>query len=308
MSPDPTETSAELPYDQLSFLGFGEAAQAVAAGWRQDGPALGLAAFDLKTSDPDAAASQAKWRDYVNLDVAGGETIGDALGTAPLVVSLVTADQAHDAACAAAGVMRAGAVFLDGNSCSPGTKQRSAAVLEQAGCRYLDCAIMSPIHPRRQRTPMLISGPHATALRPRLAALGLDIHVAGDGIGRASAIKMLRSVMVKGIEALVLEGLVAARKAGVEDAVITSLQATFPGLDWRAKAAYDLERTTTHGLRRSAEMHEVMQTLTELGSPNDLSRAIADWQARAGALGLTLKDTDFAARADAVLAALEDTT
>ena len=302
-----TDISAEQPFEKIGLLGFGEAGQAIASGWAQAGRAWDLRGFDLKTDSPDSSVSQAKWQDYTAFGVTGAGTIDAALKDTPLAISLVTADQAHTAARAAAQVLPKGAVFLDCNSCSPGTKQRSAEVLEQAGCTYIDCAIMSPIHPKKHEAPMLISGPRAADVLAPLMGLFPEMRLVGNSVGRASAIKMLRSVMMKGMEALVLEGFVAARKAGVEDDVIASLQATFPGLDWRQKAAYDLERTTTHGLRRSAEMREVVQTLTELGTPNDMSRAIADWQFKAGALGLSLQDKDFANGADALLAAMEET-
>ena len=118
--------------------------------------------------------------------------------------------------------------------------------------------------------------------------------------------QMLRSVMVKGIEALCLESLLAAQKAGVADQVIASLDASHPGWDWAAKAGYNLERMTTHGTRRAAEMREVAATVAALGLDNGMSRATAAWAEVVGALGLPSTDEDFCARADAVLAALEE--
>ena len=163
-------------------------------------------------------------------------------------------------------------------------------------------AIMAPVHPRRHATPVLLAGPAAEAAAARIAALGMRPSLAGARVGDASTIKMLRSVMVKGIEALTAECLLAARRAGVEGAVLASLQASDPGFDWTARSAYNLERMMVHGLRRAAEMREVAATLRELGLPDRLAAATADWQAELGGLGLAGGPDELADRADRIIA------
>jgi 3-hydroxyisobutyrate dehydrogenase-like beta-hydroxyacid dehydrogenase len=165
-------------------------------------------------------------------------------------------------------------------------------------------AIMAPVHPRRQETPVLLAGPAAEVAAARLAGLGMRPALAGPRVGDASTIKMLRSVMVKGIEALTAECLLAARRAGVEGEVLASLQASDPGFDWTVRSAYSLERMMAHGARRAAEMREVAATLRELGLPDRLDVATADWQAEVGGLGLAGGPDDLADRADRILARL----
>jgi 3-hydroxyisobutyrate dehydrogenase-like beta-hydroxyacid dehydrogenase len=131
--------------------------------------------------------------------------------------------------------------------------------------RYVDVAVMAPVHPALHKTPMLLAGPQAAALAPVLTALDMTVDVAGDAVGEAAAIKMVRSVMVKGLEALTLECFLAARRAGVEDQIVASLTASYPGLDWPRLVAYNLERMANHGIRRAHEMEEVAETLRELG-------------------------------------------
>jgi 3-hydroxyisobutyrate dehydrogenase-like beta-hydroxyacid dehydrogenase len=222
-----------------------------------------------------------------------------------MVFCLVTADQAVAAARAAAPYLTPGAWWLDGNSCSPGAKRQAAAVIEAAGGRYVDLAIMAPIHPRLHKTPMLVSGPHASAAVQALGALGMEPSIAGGRVGDASSIKMLRSVIVKGLEALTAESFLAARKAGVDQAVIASLQASDPGIDWLARGAYNLERMLVHGARRAAEMEEVAVTLRELGLPDRMALATMEWQAQLAALAVEPGLDDFGTRADAVLKALK---
>ncbi len=128
--------------------------------------------------------------------------------------------------------------------------------------------------------------------------------VVGARIGDASNIKMLRSVLIKGLEALTSECFLAARRAGVDDAVIASLQSSDPDIDWRTRASYNLERMLVHGARRAAEMEEVCTTLADLGLPDWMSRGTIEWQQRLSTLALEPGDDAFARRVDRVLDAL----
>jgi 3-hydroxyisobutyrate dehydrogenase-like beta-hydroxyacid dehydrogenase len=241
---------------RIALIGFGEAGRtfANAAQWRET-----ASVFDIKTlSNATAPAMQAA---YAAAGVTGCETLAQALDGAEVVLSLVTADQTPIAAQAAAKSLPNGALFCDLNSVSPGTKQRNAAAVEAAGGRYVDVAVMSPVQPAAMNVPLLVAGPRAEAGADMLRSIGFTkVSISGGRIGDASATKMVRSVMVKGIEALTAEMLLAAEQAGVTDAVLASL-----GGDWAQKADYNLDRMLAHGLRRAAEMEEVVVTLTELG-------------------------------------------
>lgn len=261
--------------ERLAFAGFGEAATAFLGGWGDDRPTH-VAAHDIKTADPDRAPDmRARYRAF-RVDEAA--TLAEAVAGREAVFSVVTADQALAVATDAAPHLSAGTFWLDCNSCAPDTKRAAARLIEQAGGRYVDVAVMSPVHPRRHRAPLLVSGPHAEAGAALLRALSMCPTVAGPEVGAASSIKMIRSVMIKGLEALTAECFLAARRAGVEEAVLASLEASDPGIDWRARGAYNLERMMVHGARRAAEMREVALTVAALGLPNGMSRAVVDWQ------------------------------
>ncbi|MDQ0456803.1 NAD(P)-dependent oxidoreductase [Rhizobium paknamense] len=283
---------------KIAFIGFGEAARAFASGWAL-GPEWTLAAFDIKLAMPQAAdavreAAQA-------LKVVPVDSTEQALQGAEAVFSLVTADCAADAARQSAAVMAKGALYFDCNSCSPVTKAGNASVIEAAGGRYVDVAVMAPVHPLRHRTPLLVAGPHAEAALAFFSALGMQARPAGRKVGEASAIKMMRSVIIKGMEALTAECLLAARRAGVEDAVVASLQASDPGVDWRKRFSYNLERMMVHGARRAAEMREVAKTLSDYGISNRLAVAVAEWQDDIAALNLKGGDDDLTERLDRIL-------
>lgn len=286
---------------KIAFVGFGEAAQAFVSGWDLADPSR-IAAYDIKTDDP--AARQAMRERYRMHGVRGCDALADALAGAAIVFSVVTADRALEAAAAAAPLLGAGAFWLDCNSCAPGTKQRAAEAIDARGARYVDVAVMAPVHPKRHLVPLLVSGPHAREAADALRALGMKPVIAGPAVGEASSIKMIRSVMVKGIEALTAECFLAARRAGVEAQVIASLDASDPAMQWRRRGAYNLERMMVHGARRAAEMREVAATVEALGLAGRMSAAAAQWQADIAALHAEPGDDDFSSRAERILSRL----
>ena len=292
---------------RVAFIGFGEAASAFAAGWRGS-VSVDCTAYDVKTDSPNAVVRAAKQADYAADTVTGGATLDEALDGRPLVFSLVTPDQALIVAQAAVARLMPSALYLDGNSCSPGTKRRAASVIDDAGGRYVDVAIMAPVSAAGHKTPLLISGAHASSALAELDALDMVADVAEGPVGTASSVKMVRSIMIKGLEALMAECVLAGRSAGVDQAVFASLAKTFPGIDWPKTASYMLERVATHGVRRAAEMSEVEAALRELGLDGPMTRAAAEWQAAIGSLAIDLAEDSYQSRADAILAGLKPDT
>ena len=176
--------------------------------------------------------------------------------------------------------MRPEAFYFDLNSCAPDRKRAAAELITAARARHVDVAVMAPVHPKLNLVPLLVSGPSAADAVTRLRALPMVATPIAGPVGAASAIKMIRSVMVKGLEALTAECLLAARASGVEAEVLASLAESHGGVDWAAAAAYNLERMATHGTRRAAEMREAAETLTNLGLPADITNATVLWQDR----------------------------
>jgi 3-hydroxyisobutyrate dehydrogenase len=202
----------------------------------------------------------------------------EAVRSAELVISAVTASQTIAAAEFCASALPAGSFFLDFNSASPGTKLAAAQIVARGAGRYVEGAIMTAVPPHRIRVPLLIGGPNAAALAPRLADLGFSAKLASARLGVASATKMCRSVIIKGLEAMVVESLTAARHYGVEEAVLVSLGETFPGLDWERQATYFFQRVIEHGRRRGEELIEAAVTVEEAGVPPGSAAGTAERQ------------------------------
>jgi 3-hydroxyisobutyrate dehydrogenase-like beta-hydroxyacid dehydrogenase len=288
----------------ISTIGFGEAAQAFVKGWRAAHVASDVQAFDIKTQGSEDVA-QSKARDYRKCHVTGLANLGELVKPARILFSLVTADQAMAIAQETATHITPGTFYFDGNSCAPDTKRQNADVIEAAGGHYIDMAIMAPVHPKLHKTPILMSGAKAEQALEILTGLGMEVQIEPGPVGRASAIKMIRSIMVKGMEALMAEAMLAGRRAGVEDVVLASLEKSWPGFDWRARTTYNLERMMVHGDRRAAEMREVVKTVDDLGLPSDMAQATVKWQQAIGERALAAGPDDLAARLDMVLNGLE---
>ncbi|CUX06888.1 putative oxidoreductase [Agrobacterium fabacearum S56] len=287
---------------KISTLGFGEAAYAFVSGWRETPPfedVERISTFDIKIEDPASKTVLMEACDKLRVECATDRN--HAFANSDVIFSVVTADQAQEAAISVADDLEENALFFDCNSCSPATKVAVSKVLGKRGVRYVDVAVMAPVYPAKHMTPLLISGCHAQAAIPILEHLGMQANIAGEEVGQASTIKMLRSVMVKGLEALTAECLLAARKAGVEERVLASLQQSQPGIEWQTRSSYNLERMMVHGKRRAAEMREVAATLSELGLPNRMAMSAMEWHDEIGALLENPGPDDLGQRADILL-------
>lgn len=264
----------------IGLIGFGEAGRtfAKAGDW-----SAAAHVFDIKTdSERDGPDMRAH---YADAGVTGCDSLAEAVGQSSMILSLVTADQALTVAEAVAGCIARGTLYCDMNSVAPQTKQAAAALIEAAGGNYVDVALMAPVNPARLAIPLLLSGGEAEAAAIRLDQLGFtNRRAVGASVGRASAIKMIRSVMVKGIEALTAECVVAAHAAGVLDEVLASLDASEKAMSWQTRADYNLDRMMIHGLRRAAEMEEVVKTLDGLGTGSVMTRGTVERQRAIGLL------------------------
>jgi 3-hydroxyisobutyrate dehydrogenase-like beta-hydroxyacid dehydrogenase len=295
----------------IAFIGYGEVGRILAEDLAPRGHSLHM--HDRKLA---REAGNTMREHAAHIDVKVAATHADAVQGAELVISAVTASQAVPVAQACAPALAKGAFFLDFNSASPGAKIRAAGLVNAAGARYVEGAVMTSLPPYRIKVPLLLGGPDAAALEPLLNGIGFSSKVASPTLGVASATKMCRSVMIKGFEAMVIESFTAARHYGVEDAVIASLHETFPGIDWEKQGTYFFQRVIEHGRRRSEEVREVAETVREAGLEPWSASGTAERQAWVadladaglfGARGTSsfARSADWRAEADRILAHME---
>jgi 3-hydroxyisobutyrate dehydrogenase-like beta-hydroxyacid dehydrogenase len=250
------------PSANIALIGFGEAGAILGEELARRG--CSVRAWDILLAEPSLRSRMRHRIELARVDAAA--SLEDALRGAKLIISAVTATAAADVAGASAPLLTTGQIYFDINSISPATKRANAAQIEAAGANYIDAAVMAPVPPQRLAVPMLLGGIHAAELSPALNALGFSTQAVSPEVGVASAIKMCRSVMIKGIEALTVECLLAARHYRAEQAVLQSLAATFPSMGWAGtQADYLVSRVAEHGRRRAAEMREVAATVQGAG-------------------------------------------
>jgi len=287
------------PAQRIALIGYGEVGQILAADLHAAGArdvVLWDRLFPTAASAPSRAAAVSK------AQVAN--SMAAALERRSLVISAVTAANCVPTAREAAASIAPGTIYFDLNSVAPQTKRTAAAAIETGGGRYVEAAVMSPIAPKRIGSPMLIGGPHASAFEPLARELGFtSIRVFDSAVGRASAAKMCRSVMIKGLEALFAESLLAARRHGVEQTVLESLRDLFPHEDWERIAAYMISRSLEHGSRRAEEMREAAHTVADAGIDPLMSLACAARQEWAAARRPARAPGSLAELLDTVLAA-----
>lgn len=262
----------------ICFIGFGEAGEALSGGFRSHGSV----AWDKKL-----LVDRRGFRERIqSAGFKPAESLEDALDGVDWVISLVTADQAAVVCEQVCSNSRAKFTYLEMNSCSPGTKRANAHMVADAGGVLADIAIMSPVNPSRLETPLLVSGPSAGDCVSFLNHFGYNASLCGPEVGQASAIKMTRSIMIKGVEALSAECFLTAERLGIQPEIVASLTKSFDGLDWLSRGGYNLERMCKHGIRRAAEMREVVATIQETGLPANMTRSTVDWQQTIGDLAL----------------------
>ncbi|MEQ8356026.1 MAG: DUF1932 domain-containing protein [Kiloniellaceae bacterium] len=281
----------------LTFIGFGEAAKAMVSGLREARPDLPVHLFDIRFDGEDGETLRAA---AVDLGATCHDGIAAAVAPSDIVLSTVVARAALPVAEAAAAHLKPGQFYVDLNSAAPRTKLQVAESLEPSGCDVLDGAILAPVPKHRHRVPILLCGAKAAAAAALLNGLGFNVEDGGETLGAASATKMLRSIMIKGVEALFLECVAAASRFGATERVLNSLQPSLPGLDWPERARYLTSRTALHGTRRAAEMTEAAVMLRDIGIEPLMAEAAARriaWGAEQG-LAAGLVDDAFASVKD----------
>jgi 3-hydroxyisobutyrate dehydrogenase-like beta-hydroxyacid dehydrogenase len=288
----------------IGVIGYGEVGKTFALGLKAKGIAW-FGAWDLKFAAP--ATREAERGHAVAHGIEPCESAAALCGRASLILSAVTASNTLAVAREAACHLKPGTFFLDLNSASPGTKAQCATLIDAAGGHYVEAGVMTSVPPYGMAVPMLLGGPQAERLAGLLRPLGLDVTPVSQQIGVASATKMCRSVMIKGLEALVIESYATARHYGVEDAMLATLQETFPSIDWDRQGAYFFSRVAQHGKRRAEEMREVANTVREAGFEPFMAAAIAhkhDWmaqQAQEGVFAGLSQDASWQQFADRLL-------
>ncbi len=247
----------------VTLLGFGEAGGAIARGlgdtWRgAGGDARRVLAVDIALGDGPRGEAMAALARELDVDISRDYTA--ALGSTGLVISVVTGEDAFDAARAAKPWLAPKTFYLDFNSITGRQTRDVAAVFEDTGVRFIDVAVMGTFDALGMRAPMLLAGPDADTMAEWMNRSGFAVRVLGSRVGDASAVKILRTVVTKGIEALAVECLVAAHRQGLVAEVLDNLR----DIDAQGFAGFLETLSVTHLVHAKRRMEEVEKAALNL--------------------------------------------
>ena len=195
---------------------------------------------------------------------------------ADLVLSLVGASSAADVLDEALPAMDAAAIFVDMNTSGPDDKARLAARAAERGIPFVDVAILAPVPRARIDTPLLLSGPAVAQLSPLLRELGIPATDVGPEAGAAARLKLLRSIFMKGLAAVVVESVQAAEVFGAQDWLIDQIASEL-GASGRGAVQHLIDGTTKHAVRREIEMLEARDFLDSLEAPHPMTDGTIEW-------------------------------
>jgi 3-hydroxyisobutyrate dehydrogenase-like beta-hydroxyacid dehydrogenase len=276
---------------RLGFIGFGEAGSLIAKGLGEEGLA-GIRAYDICLEDParrDLVINRAK-----EAGVELAVSTEDLIKGSDLIIAAVTSAVALSAATGAAPYLTERQVYVDINSVSPDVKKQVGQTVAETGARFVEVSVMAAVPKFKHKVPLVLCGPAAGEVIQALSPYGMTMEDFGPEFGRAAAFKMFRSIMIKGMEALLLEMVLAASEYDISDRVLESVEEGYPGMDWTGLASYLIGRTAIHGERRAHEMEEVSATLDALGIDPIMAQAAAKRISWGGSFGLREEFNDQA--------------
>jgi 3-hydroxyisobutyrate dehydrogenase-like beta-hydroxyacid dehydrogenase len=284
----------------IGFLGFGEVAAHFSAALQDAGAEV--LAFDVLLDRPGGREQLAARARGTPPRFAA---LPEMLSRAEIILSTVTTDVALQAARSCVPYLRRGQAYVDLNATSPAMKREIAAVVGNTGADFVEGAILSAVGVAGAKAKVLLCGARAAGTAKRLSALGLDVHDYGTQIGKASSFKMLRSVFSKGIEALLVESLLAARRAGVEADLWREIVATIDAASFEEVGGNWIR---THGSaheRRWHEMADVRAMLADMGLDAPMTEATVAIFERSTRVRLRDAFPSPASSASAVIQALD---
>lgn len=253
------------------FLGCGEVAARLAPAMRERGAEV--FAFDIVPGKPEAAG-------FASLPLK------ELLARVDVILSTVTAQTAVAAAQSCAPFLRPEHIYVDLNSVSPRVKLRVAEIVADAGSEFVEGAITGAVGVTGAATRILTGGPAGERAAALLRGLGLRAEFYSEVIGRASAFKMLRGVFSKGMEALILELLVAGLRAGIAEELWQDVRGFMMENPFDAIASNWVRSHPAACERRYHELSQITGTLRELGVSPLMSMAAEAFFDRSRGAGL----------------------
>ncbi|MFP4573928.1 MAG: NAD(P)-binding domain-containing protein [Desulfobacterales bacterium] len=256
---------------KLGFIGFGVAAYGLSKGLKEAG-VEGICFFDSNYRNP--LFQEVFEKRIAETGAAPSGSLGELIGNTDVVLSCVTGSVSVSVAKEASEFLSKNHIYIDVNSASPMVKKDVYEAIEKTGAGFVDGAIMGPVPAFLHQVPIFVSGDGADRFREMMAPYGMQITCIGSNPGDASALKMLRSIFMKGIAALLMEMLPAARHFGSWEMVVDSIAKTIESRSFLETVRTIFPKALVGAERMSNEMNDVVETLNDAGFPSELTQAV----------------------------------
>lgn len=253
----------------LVFIGFGEAAYNIAAGLKEEG-FTSMAAYDNMADDPKRGELIHKRASEVGVPLI---TLEEAIEKGEFIASLNSAKVAYSVAESIIPHLKNGQVYIDFNSANPDVEVRIDGIKRAEGVLFCDAGVMGTVPGNRHKVPMYLTGDGSQVFYDSFSKYGMKLTILDAPAGGSSAIKMLKSVVMKGLPQLMFESFEAADKYGVLDTLVKSLASSLEGKTVEKLADTFIARTMIHAERRAAEMRDVVATLEKAGVDASMTEA-----------------------------------
>jgi 3-hydroxyisobutyrate dehydrogenase-like beta-hydroxyacid dehydrogenase len=258
----------EMP--RIGFIGFGEAAYHISQGLKSDGVTHILAYDKFANEGPQGALVRQR---AAETGVELQASLQQLVAKSDVIFSMVSANVAASIARESANFLGPGKIYADLNSAGPETKVLAAEIVAPTGALFVDGAVMGKVPGLGHKVPTLVSGQGAQALIEAMQPYGMNLSLVPGEAGKASLSKMLRSIFMKGLVALLLETVIAGRKYRLEDDLLESIQETMTAGPFMEVVHGLISRGVIHAERRAHEMDEVIATLDSMQVDSTMSRA-----------------------------------
>lgn len=254
----------------IGFIGFGEAAYYIAEGLGEEG-VTGMIAYDVLKDHPSMGGPVTERAKKTFVDLVGSS--GAVAKQANIVFSAVPSSYALDVCKEVCSVLRQGQIYADVSASTPSAKEKAWELIRETGVLFVDAAMLGSLPAERHKVPIAASGNGAQALIDKMNPYGMRIEKVGENAGEASAIKLVRSIYMKGIASLMVEMLQAADSYHVTKQVVSSISKSMDNTPFESHLKRLVIGTAIHAKRRAEELNGSVKMLDECGLDHSMAAA-----------------------------------
>jgi len=268
---------------KIGFIGFGEVASIFSKEMSCKGAEIRI--YDVLISQKGGLETIKKRMLNDNIQISSLEEV---ITKSDYILSTVPSQFAKSVAKNCVGYLRPKKVYIDLNSTSPFIKIEVSKIIQSAKADFVEGAILGAVGVTGSKTRILVTGEKGKEVAEVFNKLGMNVSYYSPEIGKASMFKMLRSIFSKGLEALILECLIAGKKAGIEKDLWDDITDFMSKKPFDQIAANWIQTHVVAHERRYYEISQVVETMKKIGVEPIVTSGTEDFFKRS--LSLRMKE------------------